>query len=178
MRIISGTHKGRKIHIPNNLSVRPTTDMSKESLMNILNSEYEISSNKIIDLFSGSGNISYEFCSRGCKEITAVDVNLKCVNFIRKKSTELRLNINVIKQDVFIFLKKTKLKYDIIFSDPPYQFKLNDYERLINVILKKRIINKGGCLVIEHSKNISLKDQENYYESRDYGGCSISFFYL
>ena len=103
MRIISGIHKGRKIILPRNLSVRPTTDMSKESLMNILNFKYEISSIKIIDLFSGSGNLSYEFFSRGCKEVTAVEINKKCVEFIKTKSNELKLNLKVLKKDVFTF---------------------------------------------------------------------------
>jgi len=178
MRIISGIHKGRKINLPKNLLLRPTTDMSKESLMNILNFKYEISSIKIVDLFSGSGNLSYEFFSRGCKEVTAVEINKKCVEFIKTKSNELKLNLKIIKKDVFTFLKNTKFNYDVIFADPPYSFNMNDYEKLISVIFKKSILNKGGCLVIEHSKKISLKDQENYYESRNYGGCCMTFFYL
>lgn len=178
MRIISGIHKGRKIILPKNLLVRPTTDMCKESLMNILNFKYEISSIKVVDLFSGSGNLSYEFFSRGCKEVTAVEINKKCVEFIKTKSNEMKLNLKVLKKDVFTFLKNAKFKYDVIFADPPYSFNMNDYEKLISVIFSKSILNNGGCLVIEHSKKISLKDLENYYESRNYGRSCMTFFYF
>ena len=177
MRVISGTQRGRKINIPKSLKIRPTTDMSKESLMNILNSKYDFYSIKALDLFSGSGSLSYEFCSRGCKEVSAVEKNRKCWEFIKKKSTELDFGIKVHKQDVFYYLNKTSSKFDIIFADPPYSFKIYQYEDLISLIFEKKIINDTGCLIIEHSNKISLKDQKNYFENRKYGGCTLSFFY-
>ena len=178
MRIVSGTHRGRKINIPKTLTIRPTTDMSKESLMNILSFKYDFFSIKALDLFSGSGNISYEFCSRGCKKVSAVEKNRKCWKFIKKKSAELKFVIKVYNQDVFYYLNKTSLTFDVIFADPPYSFKIQQYEDLVSIIFKKRIINEGGCLIIEHSDKISLKNQKNYFENRKYGGCSLSFFYL
>ena len=178
MRVISGTHRGRKINIPKSLKIRPTTDMSKESLMNILNSKYDFFSIKVLDLFSGSGNLSYEFCSRGCKEVSAVEKNRKCWEFIKTKSTELNFVIKVYKQDVFHYINKTNLRFDVIFADPPYSFKIHQYEDLISLIFEKKIINDGGCLIIEHSDKISLKKQKNYFENRKYGGCFLSFFYL
>ena len=96
MRIISGNHKGRKLIAPNNLPVRPTTDRAKESLFNILQNRYNISKVKVLDLFSGTGNISYEFASRNVNKITAVDKNIKCTNFINKMSLELDFNIKTI----------------------------------------------------------------------------------
>ena len=105
MRIISGDYKGRKIIFPKNLPVRPTTDMAKESIFNILNNKYTFNKVSILDLFSGSGNISYEFYSRGVKDVLAVDNSLKCINFIKKESSRLGMNISVIKADVFKFFK-------------------------------------------------------------------------
>ena len=120
MRIISGKHKGRRITAPKNLPVRPTTDMSKESLFNILNNHFNFNGLKVLDLFSGTGNISYEFASRGAGPITSVDGDMGCVNFIKKTATELDLDISAIKSDVFSFLERNKTTYDIIFADPPY----------------------------------------------------------
>ena len=120
MRIISGKHKGRRITAPKNLPVRPTTDLAKESLFNILNNHYYFDTISVIDLFSGTGNIAFEFASRGAKNIHAVDGNFNCVKFINKTSTEFDFSINAYRSDVFKFLEKTALNADIIFADPPY----------------------------------------------------------
>lgn len=119
MRIISGNNRGKKIIAPKNLPVRPTTDKSKEALFNILQNNYEIQNLKILDLFSGTGNISYEFASRGALKIYSIDKNIKCTNFIKQTSINLGMNIKVIKSDAFKFIKNTKHKFDIIFLDPP-----------------------------------------------------------
>ena len=176
MRIISGNNRGKKINIPNNLPVRPTTDQSKEALFNILNNHYLISEIKILDLFSGSGNISYEFASRGCNEIYSVDRNIKCVKFIKKISNELNLNLNVIKADALSFIKKIDIKFDVIFADPPYNYNTKEYSIIIDKVFEKKLLNVNGLLIIEHSEKMKLDKYINYKKSYHYGGCSFSFF--
>ncbi len=144
MRIISGNNRGKKIIAPKNLPVRPTTDKSKEALFNILQNNYEIQNLKILDLFSGTGNISYEFASRGALKIYSIDKNIKCTNFIKQTSINLGMNIKVIKSDAFKFIKNTKHKFDIIFLDPPYDFAVNEYLKIINEIFSKNLLNIEG----------------------------------
>ena len=176
MRIISGTNKGRKIYAPKNLPVRPTTDQAKEALFNIISNNFNLSELSILDLFAGTGNLSYEFSSRGVKDVTCVDLNIKCINFIKSISNKLLLNIKVIKSDVFKFLKKNIISYDIIFADPPYDFEQINYEKIIQLIIYKQLLKHKGLLIIEHSKKTNLKDIQNYDETREYGGCCFSFF--
>ena len=124
MRIISGTFKARRIMAPKKLPVRPTTDMAKEALFNILNHRYHFHDISVLDLFSGTGNISYEFASRGTESIVAVDQNFHCTKFISQTSEGFDMPIQVIKADVFGFLEKTKQPQTIIFADPPYELEL------------------------------------------------------
>src|SRR5687767_3873418 len=120
MRIIGGSHRSRKINAPD-LPLRPTTDFAKESIFNILDNRFDFERLHVLDLFSGTGAISYEFASRGTKHITAVEKNLKAFKFIREKAAEFGFNsIHVLKTDAFRFLEKCSDKYDIIFADPPY----------------------------------------------------------
>ena len=176
MRIISGNNRGRKIIAPKNLPVRPTTDKSKEALFNIVQNNYEIQNLKILDLFSGTGNISYEFASRGALEIYSIDKNIKCIKFIKQTSINLDMNIKVIKSDAFKFIKNTKHKFDIIFLDPPYDYILNEYFKIINEIFNKKLLNNEGLLIIEHSEKINISEHTNFKNSRNYGGCSFSFY--
>ena len=122
MRIISGHHKGRKIIPPKNLNARPTTDIAKESLFNILHNHYKMNKISTLDLFSGTGNISYEFGSRGCKNIISIDYNYTATSFIKTTSNILSLNIRTIKIDALKYLDSTKETFDIIFADPPYKY--------------------------------------------------------
>jgi len=176
MRIVSGNHKGRKIKAPNNLPIRPTTDMSKESIFNILSNLYEFNEVSVIDLFSGSGNISYEFASRGVKNIISVDNNINCIKFIKKTSKELDVNISAIKSDVINFLKKTEKTSDIIFSDPPYSFNETYLNNMIELVFSKNLINLDGILIIEHSKEISLDLNQYFHSKKRYGSCYFTFF--
>ena len=108
MRIIGGKYKGKNIIAPGNLPVRPTTDFAKESLFNILNNRINFEECKLLELFAGTGNIGYEFASRGCEEITSVDVNFKCIQFIKRMNKELQFNNRVIRSEAIRFLKKCK----------------------------------------------------------------------
>jgi len=176
MRIISGIHKSKRLQAPKNLPVRPTTDMAKEALFNILNNLYYFQHISVLDLFSGTGNISYEFASRGTVNITAVDAHFGCVKFIDKTSKELTMNINTFKCDAFKFLKKTNMKFDVIFADPPYNFENEQFESIANLVFENNLLNDEGILIIEHSKYTKLNDHEKLSFSKKYGGNMFSFF--
>lgn len=176
MRIISGEFKGRKLQPPKNLPVRPTTDMAKEALFNILNNRYYFDELKVLDLFAGTGSISFEFASRGCEDITAIDAHYNCVKFIEKTSEAFQMDINVIKGDCFKFLESSKQAYDIIFADPPYNFSIEQFSSIPNLVFSKDLLNEDGLLIVEHSKQTNLENEANYSYSKSYGGNVFSFF--
>jgi 16S rRNA (guanine966-N2)-methyltransferase len=178
MRIISGKYKGRRISPPKNLPVRPTTDMCKEALFNILNNNFNFKELRILDLFAGTGSISYEFASRGSEPIICVDGDMGCTNFIRKTAAEFDFDITPIKSDVFKFLEKCKAHYDIIFADPPYGLDLKDFEKIIEMVFEKELLEDDGMMIIEHSKHTKLDHMENFSFSKSYGGSIFSFFEL
>lgn len=175
MRIISGTHKGRNIIAPGNLPVRPTTDFAKEALFNILQHQLELSALDALDLFSGTGNITYELASRGCTKITAVDNNSRCCAFIKKTAENLGLDhIMVIKDDVFRFLKNNTHHYDLIFADPPYD--LPETSSIPAMVMERALLNENGLLIVEHGKQLDLSSHKGFYEKRNYGNVHFSFF--
>lgn len=178
MRIISGKYKGRRISPPKKLPVRPTTDMCKEALFNILNNNFNFSELKILDIFAGTGSISYEFASRGAKPITCIDGDAGCVNFIKKTTEEFDFDITALKSDVFAFLEKCKSSYDIIFADPPYGLELASFEKIIQLVFEKELLEEDGIMVMEHSKHTKLDHMENFSFSKIYGGSVFSFFEL
>lgn len=176
MRIISGKYKGRRISPPKNLPVRPTTDMSKEALFNVLNNHFNFSELKILELFAGTGSISYEFASRGCTPILCVDGDMGCVNFIKKTAKEFEFDITALKSDVFKFLEKHKGSYDIIFADPPYGMEQKEFEKIIELIFENELLDEEGMLVVEHSKYTKLEQMSNFSFQKNYGGSVFSFF--
>lgn len=176
MRIISGLHKGRRITAPRNLPIRPTTDMAKEGLFNIVNNRIHFKNLKVLDLFSGSGNISYEFGSRGAGPIIAVDENFECVKFIKKTALDLDLDITPVKSDVFKYLEKAPVKADLIFADPPYDFEEAEFLKIVDIVMEREIIGEKGMLIIEHSKHTKLENSDFFTESRKYGNSVFSFF--
>lgn len=178
MRIISGKYKGKRLIAPKKLPVRPTTDFAKEALFNILNNRVSFSKVTFLDLFAGTGNISFEFASRGNNIITAVDADYGCIQYIKKISEELGFEITTIKTDVFSFLDKSKQTFDVIFADPPYDFDSGQFERIVNLVFENNLLNENGFLIIEHSKHTDLSKLHNYSESRRYGGSVFSFFQL
>lgn len=178
MRIISGEFKGRRITAPKKLPVRPTTDMAKESLFNILNNRYYFDEISVLDLFAGTGNLSYEFASRGCEHITAVDEDYGCVKFITETAENFGMIITTIKSNVFKFLEHAQPAYNVIFADPPYEFPKEEFSKIPQLIFEKGLLKADGVLVIEHSKFTDLSDLEHYVNSKGYGGNSFSFFEL
>lgn len=175
MRIISGIYRGKIINAPSDLPVRPTTDFAKTGLFNILNSNYNFPALNVLDLFAGTGNISYEFISRGCKSLIAVDSNNRCAEFIRQTFDKLKTSIAQVKRkDAIQFLNETSNSYDIIFSDPPYDLEI--ISELHKIIFEKNLLNKNGMFVFEHESSKDYSSLENFTEKRKYGIVAFSFF--
>lgn len=177
MRIISGIYRGKTIQPHKNFRAHPTTDFAKESLFTILNNNFhlEFENMKVLDLFTGSGNISFEFASRGCNDITSVDINFRYTSFINKTAADLNLKqIKAIHADAFRFLRSGKTKYDIIFADPP--FDLKGTETIYEIVSDKGLLNENGWLIIEHSAKTDLSYLPDFLEKRRYGKVNFSFF--
>ena len=177
MRIISGQYKGKRLTAPKSLPVRPTTDFAKEALFNILNHRIDFDDVKVLDLFAGTGNISYEFASRGAKEITSVDADFGCIKYINATSDELSFPIRAIKSDVYKYVSSSAVgTFDLVFADPPYAFTIEQMESLVESLFANNWINEDGMLIIEHTKHIDLSPILNFAEARKYGGSVFSFF--
>ncbi len=176
MRIISGIYKGKRLTAPKSLPVRPTTDFAKEALFNILNHRVHFDSVSLLDLFSGTGNISYEFGSRGCKDITSVDADFGCVKYIQQISEELSFNIKTIKSDVFKYVNGANSSFDVVFADPPYDISVEDLNKLVENLFKNNMVKEEGMIIFEHTKHNDLSHISNFTEARKYGGSVFSFF--
>jgi len=175
VRIISGTHKGKQIVPDPRLALRPTTDFAKEGLFNILSNRYDLSQFEALDLFSGSGSISYEFASRGCREVHAVEIDPRHVAYIRATSGKHGFHqIRVIRDDVFHFLTICKTQYDIVFADPPYE--MPHIEKIPELVLAQNILKPDGILILEHSKRNGFTRHEHLLDHRHYGNVHFSFF--
>ena len=146
--------------------------MAKEALFNILENRYFLDSKKILDLFSGTGNIAFEFASRGCEKILAVDNNFNCINYIKITSDKLRFNISTIKSNCLQYLKNCKQQFNFIFADPPYDYK--EYQELKKLICENNLVKKDGVLIIEHNKDTSFAGDN--IELRKYGTVHFSVF--
>lgn len=174
MRIISGTLGGIRLNPPRNLPVRPTTDLAKGALFNILENNFDFSSIKVLDLFCGTGNISFEFASRACPDITSVDKDYGCVNFVKETAKKYEMPLHVFKADVIKFLKGVAEKYDMIFADPPYDF--NEIHEIPKLVFEKGWIENSGWLIIEHASFVNMSADINYQETRTYGQSAFSIF--
>ena len=174
MRIISGKYRSKRIKAPKSIKARPTTDFAKESLFNILSNKYELEQVQVLDLFSGTGNISYEFGSRGAQNILAVDIAHSSHKFISEMAEEMGLPIQTVKANVFQFLSKHTGKYDIIFADPPYFHK--DVSLIPQLIYGRNLLKPKGILIVEHDKQIDFSKEERFLEVRRYGKVNFSFF--
>ena len=175
MRIIGGRLKGIRFNPPKNLPVRPTTDMAKEALFNILQNQVDFDNLKILDLFSGTGSISLEFASRDALEITAVDQNFGCVNYLKSTSEAHHLTqIKTVKAEVFKYLNQETETFDLIFADPPYD--IPRIPEIASIVFDKKLLNKNGILIIEHQSRQDLHNNPNFKEKRKYGFSAFSFF--
>lgn len=174
MRIIGGRLKGLRIQAPANLPVRPTTDLAKEALFNILYNQFDFETLKVLDLFSGTGNISMEFASRDVAEITSVDRHKDCVLFLKSMIQKYELKqIKPVQADVFKFLEMEIKTFDIIFADPPYD--LPQLPLIPEKVFERNLVKAGGLLIVEHP---SMKKLAHPFltETRIYGSSAFSFF--
>ena len=177
MRIIGGKFKGRRFNPPaKNWPTRPTTDFAKEGLFNILTNHLDFSQLKVLDLFGGTGNHSYEFISRGCRDVTYVDKFPGCVAFVKKISRELGIEseLQVVRADVFRFIETCREQYDYIFAGPPYGLPM--LQQIPALIFAAGMLKAGGWLVLEHNPHHQFEDNPHFFQSRNYGKTIFSFF--
>lgn len=175
MRIIAGSLRGRRLNPPANLPVRPTTDMARESLFNILNNYVDYEDCAVMDLFSGTGAVSLEFVSRGSKEVTSVDINVQCADFLKASAKQFGVaNLHVVRADVFDFLKRAYKQFDIIFADPPYA--VADLQKLPDLVFEHRLLTEDGIFVLEHPKDYHFEEHPHFWQHRNYGKVNFSFF--
>ena len=175
MRIIGGKYKSHFIPINKKIKARPTTNMAKEALFNILDNKISLKNINVLDIFCGTGNISYEFASRGAGKITSVDNQINAINFVKKQKNHWGMNIIPIKKNALSFLEFTKDKYDIIFADPPYDF--NRLEDIPKIVFERNLLSSNGLLVLEHSSQKNFEKSANFMEQRTYSSVNFSFFY-
>lgn len=175
MRIISGKYRGRRINPPSTFSARPTTDFAREGLFNILDNRIDFRSVSVLDLFAGTGSISYEFASRGAKIIHLVEIEVRHIAFIRKMVSEMKIdNIKTIHVDVRSYLKACRFKYDLVIADPPYDLKWLD--SIPDLIISSEILNETGFFILEHPKSMNFSSHRSFFEHRNYGNVNFSFF--
>jgi 16S rRNA (guanine966-N2)-methyltransferase len=175
LRIIGGQYKGRRIVPPGNFRARPTTDFAREGLFNILNNRVDFENITVLDLFSGTGSISYEFASRGAISVHLVEKDPKHISGIKRIIKELNLeNIRAIHIDVKAYLKTCSVKYDIVFADPPYE--LSWLKELPDIVTRSNIIKVDGFFILEHPRGLNFNGQKLFFEHRSYGGVNFSFF--
>ncbi len=175
MRIVGGKYKGRIFYPDKKFTARPTTDVAKEGLFNILANRYDFSEMNVLDLFSGTGSIGYEFISRGAGEVTFVDKDPRHIRFIRRIIGQLNIeNARIIQDDVFRYLKFCPFTYDIIFADPPYDF--NFIAEIPEAVFKSGVLKENGLFIFEHSKTYDFLKNPHFSEMRKYGKVHFSFF--
>lgn len=177
MRIIRGKFQRRIIKVPAGLPVRPTTDLAKESLFNILDNLISFEGIRSLDLFAGTGSISYELVSRGCASVTAVDLNPRCTKFIAATAEQFGMKeLKVIRSDVYRFLQQGLQPFHLIFADPPYELDQQEFMRLPSEIFGRKLLAEGGLLIIEHPRNINFRLSEGFFDHRNYSKVNFSFF--
>lgn len=175
MRIVGGKYKGRILQIPKNIKARPTTDFAKESLFNILSNYFDFQELEVLDLFGGTGSISFEFASRGVQKVDLIESSYKHILSINKNMEVLQeKNITAHKADVFRFIPGINVQYDIIFADPPYD--IQRFDELYRLIMQQEILKKDGWLILEHSSKTKLEDQSRLIQKRNYGSVNFSIF--
>jgi 16S rRNA (guanine(966)-N(2))-methyltransferase RsmD len=177
MRIIGGKFKGRRFNPPaKNWPTRPTTDYAKEGLFNILYNNFDFSEIRVLDLFGGTGNHSYEFISRGCRDVTYVDKFPGCVAFAKRTAQELDIEkfLKINRADVFKFIQQRQIPYDYIFAGPPYP--LPNIPEIPDLILQQQLLKPGGWLVLEHNPQHNFEKHSNLLQVRNYGTTIFSIF--
>ena len=173
MRVITGTARGRRLREPEGMASRPTTDNVKESMFNLI--QFDIEGRRVLDLFAGTGSISYEFASRGARSVTSVEINPVHYNFIRQTAAQLGIgNLYPVKANAFLYLKSCTKQFDVIFSDAPYD--LEGSEQVVKLVLEGNLLRPEGIFIFEHSKKMDFSACEEFWQLRSYGSVQFSFF--
>jgi 16S rRNA (guanine966-N2)-methyltransferase len=174
MRIIGGNHSGFRFEPPKNIPARPTTDVAKEGLFNILYNTFDFSALSILDLFGGTGSISYEFASRGCPDITLVELDKRSLTFIEQTTERLQLPIQIVKADVFKFIAHCTEQYDLIFAGPPYP--LPNLHTLPDLVFSYDLLKPESWFILEHNPNHNFDKHPHFIQKRNYGTTIFSIF--
>jgi 16S rRNA (guanine966-N2)-methyltransferase len=177
LRIIGGKYKGRRIVPSSNFKARPTTDFAREGLFNILSNRVDFETIDVLDLFAGTGSISYEFASRGAFSVHLIDKDPRHIAGIKRIIRDLSIsNIKPVHIDVMAYLKACTVKYDIVFADPPYE--LSWLKELPDRVLESNVLKENGFFILEHPRGLSFTEHKSFFEHRNYGGVNFSFFRL
>lgn len=176
MRIIGGIFKSRAFSPGKNFRARPTTDFARENLFNILSNRYEFDNKRVLDLFSGTGCISFEFASRGCQDVTSIELDRFHYAFICSvvEKLEIKRSVRVLNADVFKFIGRSAESFNMIFADPPYELKR--LAELPDLILNSKLLSEGGLFILEHGKTNDFTKHTRFKELRTYGSVHFSFF--
>ena len=175
MRIISGIYRGRSINPPANYKARPTTDFAKEGLFNILCQQTDFEDIAFLDLFSGTGSISFEMASRGCKDIVAVEMNPQNAGFIKKTAASFGIDgMQVVHHNVFDFIGICTKAFDLVFADPPYA--LEGLDTLPQKILGAGFLKDDGLFILEHPADYYFAAEPGFVKEKKYGNVHFSFF--
>lgn len=175
MRIIRGKYGRRRFDVPGNITARPTTDFARENIFNVLDNLIDLEGARALDLFAGTGAISFEFLSRGCAEVTSVEKAQVQYTFIRSVAAKLGAdNLRQVRGDALRFISTCSATFDIIFADPPYD--MPGFAEVPGAILGSKMVRSGTLVVVEHSKAHDFSDLPGFLEHRVYGSVNFSIF--
>jgi len=177
MRIIAGKYGRRRFDVPSNITARPTTDMARENLFNVLGNFVDFDGLRALDLFAGTGAVSFELLSRGCASVTAVEKAKVQADFIRRVAQQLGdENLTLIRGDVFRFIASARGAYDFIFADPPYD--MPRFAEVPSLVLESPLVSEGSVFVMEHPREHDFSSLRGFSERRVYGKVNFSLFRL
>lgn len=175
MRIIRGKYGRRRFAVPKNITARPTTDFARENLFNVLENLIDFDGKDALDLFAGTGAISFELLSRGCRSVTSVEMAGTQYAFIKKVSQQLGCdNHRVLRTDALKYISVSGARFDIIFADPPYDMK--DFEKVPEAVLDSGLLASGGIFIIEHSGKHDFTHLPGFLDHRTYGSVNFTIF--
>ncbi|WP_243350283.1 RsmD family RNA methyltransferase [Parabacteroides sp. FAFU027] len=175
MRIIGGEFKRRRFDVPKNITARPTTDFARENLFNVLENRLDLEDITALDLFAGTGAVSFELISRGCGKVVSIEKASTQFSFIIKVMKELKTDRLIpVRGDVFKYIGQTREKFDFIFADPPYDLK--GLETIPGLIFENDLLKEGGIFILEHGRNNDFSEMPQFVEKRVYGSVNFSFF--
>jgi len=175
MRIISGIYRSRRFDIPKNFKARPTTDFAKENIFNVISNLIDLDDCEALDLFAGTGSISFELISRGCKQVVCVEKDFVHYGFIKKVQKELKTEaLTSLRTDVFRFLENCRQQFDVIFADPPYSLK--ELEKIPLLIIENQLLKNDGIFIMEHPKEYDFSSLPYFNQRRTYGAVNFSVF--